>query len=400
MNATLTARPLAYLDPSRRKAVHSGKRVLGGERGDLFELFPLKYPWAWELYKTMMTNHWEPEEIKMQDDIDQWRSDDLTESERWIVRMGIGYFSAAEGIVGDNLLHVIRDKVTAPELRLVLGRHAHEENIHADSLLYMISSLGIDPHQCEAMFEQIPSIRKKNEFVNRVSRTLRRDMDMSVRENQRLFAKNAFLFGQCLEGTQFFGLFAMILGLKENCGKFPGIAEMFKYTLRDESNHIDLLRHLFLEIVKENPTILDEAFKEELCGLMREAVALEKEFIYDCMPSNMVGMSADLLATYIDYIADRRLDGVNLPTSGRNLKSPLPWLDRVIFAVREDNFFERQVTSYQQSDAVERTLPWLEPGILFDEASETKGQPEEQCPSAELTFVGNSLGDLQARVAS
>ena len=72
--------------------------------------------------------------------------------------MGIGYFSAAEGIVGDNVLHVVRELVTASELKLVLGRHAHEENIHADSLLYMISSLGINPHECEAMFEDVPTI--------------------------------------------------------------------------------------------------------------------------------------------------------------------------------------------------------------------------------------------------
>ena len=74
----------------------------------------------------------------------------------------------AEGIVGDNIQHVIRELVTAPELKLVLGRHAHEENIHADSLLYMISSLGINPHECEAMFEQVDTIRRKNEFVTKV----------------------------------------------------------------------------------------------------------------------------------------------------------------------------------------------------------------------------------------
>ena len=85
--------------------------------------------------------------------------------------MGIGYFSAAEGIVGDNVHHVVRELVTAPELKLVLGRHAHEENIHADSLLYMISSLGINPHECEAMFEDIPTIVAKNEFVTGRSRT-------------------------------------------------------------------------------------------------------------------------------------------------------------------------------------------------------------------------------------
>ena len=74
--------------------------------------------------------------------------------------------------------------VTAPELKLVLGRHAHEENIHADSLLYMISSLGINPHECEAMFEQIATIRRKNEFVTGISKQLRRDLDLTSDREQ------------------------------------------------------------------------------------------------------------------------------------------------------------------------------------------------------------------------
>jgi ribonucleoside-diphosphate reductase beta chain len=110
----------------------------------------------------MKANHWEPEDIQMQKDVEQWRSPrTCPRIERWIIMMGIGYFSAAEGIVGDNIQHVVRELVTAPELKLVLGRHAHEENIHADSLLYMISSLGINPHECEAMFEQIPTIVRR-----------------------------------------------------------------------------------------------------------------------------------------------------------------------------------------------------------------------------------------------
>ena len=145
-----------------------------------FNLLPLKYGWAYELYRTMKANHWEPEDVPMGKDIEQWRSESaLSDIDRWIVRMGIGYFSAAEGIVGDNVIHVVRELVTASELKLVLGRHAHEENIHADSLLYMISSLGIDPHECEAMFDDIPTIVAKNEFVTRVSRELRRDLDMT-----------------------------------------------------------------------------------------------------------------------------------------------------------------------------------------------------------------------------
>ncbi len=156
------------LDEAKAEAAFAAKKVINGRMTMTFNLLPLKYQWAYDLYRKMKANHWEPEDIPMGKDIEQWRdARALSEVERWIIRMGIGYFSAAEGIVGDNIQHVVRELVTAPELKLVLGRHAHEENIHADSLLYMISSLGINPHECEAMFEDVPTIVRKNEFVTR-----------------------------------------------------------------------------------------------------------------------------------------------------------------------------------------------------------------------------------------
>ena len=186
------------LDEEKAMRAYQEKMVINGRASEAFNLLPLKYQWAYDLYRKMKANHWEPEDVPMQKDLEQWKSDsDLSDSERWIIMMGIGYFSAAEGIVGDNIQHVVRELVTAPELKLVLGRHAHEENIHADSLLYMISSLGINPHECEAMFEQVDTIRRKNEFVTKVSKSLRRDLDLTQLSNKQELAKNIFVFGQC-----------------------------------------------------------------------------------------------------------------------------------------------------------------------------------------------------------
>ncbi|MDA7870247.1 ribonucleotide-diphosphate reductase subunit beta, partial [Akkermansiaceae bacterium] len=227
------------LDKDKADAAIASKSVINGRDTMFFNMLPLKYQWAYDLYKNMKGNHWEPEDIQMQTDIQQWQGSEISDVERWIIKMGIGYFSAAEGIVGDNILHVVRELVTAPELKLVLGRHAHEENIHADSLVYMISSLGINPHECEAMFEDIPTIKAKNHFVVSNSRALRRDVDLTILENKQALAKNIFMFGQVMEGTQFYGLFGMILSLYRQ-NKFPGIGQMFRYTLRDESNHINV----------------------------------------------------------------------------------------------------------------------------------------------------------------
>ncbi len=342
------------LDQEKAEAAFAAKKVINGRESMAFNLLPLKYTWAYELYRTMKANHWEPEDIPMNKDIEQWKSDTaVTDIDRWIIRMAIGYFSAAEGIVGDNIQHVVRELVTSPELKLVLGRHAHEENIHADSLLYMISSLGIDPHECEAMFEDIETIRQKNEFVTRISSNLRRDLDLTVTENKQLLAKNIFMFGQCMEGTQFYGLFGMVLSLYRQ-NKFPGIGQMFRYTLRDESNHIELFRNLLMDLVEENPDIWTAEFRQELVDLMVEAVTLEKNFISDCLPVNSVGLSAQEFTAYIDYIADRRLEGVGLPRLNPGLQNPFPWLAEMMDIRKEQNFFEGRVTEYRKASTMEQ----------------------------------------------
>jgi ribonucleoside-diphosphate reductase beta chain len=341
------------LDETKAEAAFAAKKVINGRESMTFNLLPLKYSWAYDLYRKMKANHWEPEDIPMGKDIEQWRDKQLVNDvERWIIMMGIGYFSAAEGIVGDNILHVVRELVTAPELKLVLGRHAHEENIHADSLLYMISSLGINPHECEAMFEDIPTIVAKNEFVTGISRRLRRNLDLTKTADKQLLAKNIFVFGQCMEGTQFYGLFGMVLSLYRQ-NKFRGIGEMFRYTLRDESNHIELFRNLLMDLVEENPDVWTPEFKGELTQLMADAVRLEKQFIEDCLPTDSVGLRKQEFTQYIDYIADRRLEGCGLAPLTPGVKNPLPWLSEMMDIKKEQNFFEGRVTEYQKASALQ-----------------------------------------------
>jgi ribonucleoside-diphosphate reductase beta chain len=168
---------------------------------------------------------------------------------------------------------------------------------------------------------------------------------------RRLLARNVFVFGQCMEGTQFYGLFGMILSLYRQ-GKLPGVGTMFRYTLRDESNHIELFRRLLRELVAETPELWTPAFREELRELMRDAVALEQAFIADCLPVEGVGLSREDFAQYIDYIADRRLEGAGLEPLHGGIDNPLPWLAELMDVRREQNFFEGRVTEYQQASAL------------------------------------------------
>jgi ribonucleoside-diphosphate reductase beta chain len=342
------------LDKEKARQRLEGKRVINGLRSAELNVLPLKYHEAYRIYKQMKANHWEPDVIDMTKDCTLWNSNKLSAKERWIIEMGVGYFSAAEGIVGDSVLHVIEDNLTAAELKHASLRQIAEESIHMDSLLHIIGSLNIDLDEVTAKFQDIPSIQKKNAFITRQMPELKMGVDLTQTVNKQKFAKALFGITQVMEGTQFYALFAMILSLQRQ-NKMTGIGQMFQYTLRDESNHIALGRYILEELIRENPDLWTEAFRNELVDFMREGVELEKEFVMDCLPEDSVGLTQKDFLEYVDYNADRRLASLNLPTLSSVKSNPFLWLDEVIFLKKEKNFFETRVTEYQTSGSVKNT---------------------------------------------
>jgi ribonucleoside-diphosphate reductase beta chain len=252
------------------------------------------------------------------------------------------------------VLHVIEDNLTAAELKHASLRHIAEESIHMDSLLHIIGSLNIDLDEVTAKFQDIPSIRKKNEFITRHMPQLKMGIDLTQTPNKQKFAKALFAITQVMEGTQFYALFAMVLSLHRQ-NKMTGIGQMFQYTLRDESNHIALGRYILSELIEENPDIWTEAFRAELVDFMSEGVELEKEFVRDCLPEDIIGMRQQEFLDYVEYNADRRLAGLGLPTLSKIRSNPFGWLDEVIFLKKEKNFFETRVTEYQTSGSVKNS---------------------------------------------
>jgi ribonucleoside-diphosphate reductase beta chain len=339
------------LDKQKARQRLAGKRVINGLRTAELNVLPLKYHEAYRIYKQMKANHWEPDVIDMTKDCMLWSSNKLSSRERWIIEMGVGYFSSAEGIVGDSVLHVIEDNLTAAELKHAALRHIAEESIHMDSLLHIIGSLNIDLDEVTAKFQDIPSIRRKNDFITRHLPELKMGIDLTVTANKQKFAKALFGITQVMEGTQFYALFAMILSLHRQ-NKMTGIGQMFQYTLRDESNHIALGRYLLQELISENSDIWTEEFRQELTEFMREGVALEKEFVSDCLPEDIVGMTQADFLDYVDYNADRRLSSLSLDPLAKVKINPFLWLDEVIFLKKEKNFFETRVTEYQTGGSV------------------------------------------------
>ena len=81
------------LDEQKAVQAYNEKQVINGRDTMTFNLLPLKYQWAYDLYRKMKANHWEPEDVPMQKDLEQWKnSAELSDAERWIIMMDWVFF--------------------------------------------------------------------------------------------------------------------------------------------------------------------------------------------------------------------------------------------------------------------------------------------------------------------
>jgi ribonucleoside-diphosphate reductase beta chain len=120
------------------------KRIINGQT-DVNQLVPFKYKWAWDKYLAGCANHWMPQEVNMQRDIELWKNPNgLTEDERRLVKRNLGFFVTADSLAANNIVLGTYRHITAPECRQYLLRQAFEEAIHTHAYQYIVESLGLD----------------------------------------------------------------------------------------------------------------------------------------------------------------------------------------------------------------------------------------------------------------
>ncbi len=283
----------------------------------------------------------------MQKDVEMWKNPRaLNEDERRVVLHNMGFFSTAESLTANNLVLTIYRHITNPECRQYLLRQAFEEAVHTDTFIYCCDSLGLDPEVVFNMYTEIPSIKSKDEFVVKMTSSLM-DPTFETRtiEDMQRFVHDLVGFYLIMEGIFFYAGFAMMLSLLRR-NKMVGVGEQFQFILRDESVHLSFGTDLINAIVQENSAIWTEEFKATIAQNIQHAVELECAYANDCLPRGIMGLNANIVRTYIEYIADRRLKSINLEPV-YDAKNPFPWMSEVIDLRKEKNFFEMRVTEYQ-----------------------------------------------------
>jgi len=327
--------------------------ILSNNVCDPNKILPLHYPWAREHYKAALANTWTPEEISMQNDIEQWKSRTiLSPEERKMILFNLGFFSTAESLTANNIVLAIYRQVRNPECRQYLLRQAFEEAVHTETFMYCCDSLGLDPDEIYTMYQTIPSIKAKDDFVLELtSKVLDPLFEPKNDTDVQGFVKDLIAYYVIMEGIFFYAGFAMMLGLRRS-QKMPGIGEQFEYILRDESLHLAFGCDLINTLFEEYPSIRTEAFLSEIEDLVQKAVELESQYAFEACPQGILGISAQEFVEYVQYIADRRLERLGL-SARYKVANPFPWMAQTTDLAKEKNFFETRVTEYQSAGNLE-----------------------------------------------
>ena len=112
-----------------------------------------------------------------------------------------------------------------------------------------------------------------------------------------------------------------------------GNAKIIKFIARDENLHLAGTQQLLKALPKEDEDFaaIAEETRDECCKLFVDAVEQEKAWAsYLFRDGSMVGLSEILLGQYIEWIANKRMTAIGLPTPYKGGSNPLPWTQKWI----------------------------------------------------------------------
>jgi len=293
-----------------------------------FVLFPITHNDIWKYYKQQEASFWTAEEIDLQQDVSDWVNK-LNDDERHFVKHVLAFFAASDGIVNENLAENFINDVQYTEAKFFYGFQIAMENIHSETYSLLIDSLIKDTEEQDRLFnaiETIPAIQKKAEWALKWI-------------DSESFAERLIAFA-AVEGIFFSGSFCSIFWLKKR-GLMPGLTFSNELISRDEGLHCDFACHLYNEHIENK---LPEGRIEEI---ILSALEIEKEFILDALPVRLIGMNADLMEQYLEFVTDRLLDSLNIEKKF-NTENPFDFMQNIALQGKT-NFFEKRVAEYQKA---------------------------------------------------
>jgi len=318
--------------------------LIGKPSPEDMNLHPINYKWAYDLYNQAVRNTWFPHEIALKEDLDDFEK--MTDDERHAVKFLMAFFNPAELIVNRSIALGIYPYLKSPECHLYLAKQMWEEANHCVAFEYVLETFPFDREHIFDLHLSVPSMKAKEDYINKyMKRMTEMTIDITSTEGKKDFIRNLVATNIVMEGIWFYSGFMVALSFRQR-NKLRNFGSMINWVLRDESLHLQFGINLIHNILEENQDLLTEDFAKEIRDIVIEGVSLENAYNKDLFPNGILGLNADYVNQYVQYVADRRFEELGLPKF-YNVKNPAKWMSTATDVFELVNFFEAQNTSYE-----------------------------------------------------
>jgi len=292
-----------------------------------FVIFPIEHQDIFDFYQKHQSAYWTAEEVELSNDLNDWNS--LDENSRYFIKNILSFFAASDGIVNENLAMNFLNEVQYPEAKFFYGFQLMMENIHSHMYSLLIDTY-IKRHEekleCFNAIETNPIVKKKADWA---LKWIKSDS----------FAERLLAFA-AVEGIFFAGSFASIFWLKSK-GLMPGLSQANQFIFKDENLHCEFALHLFNNHVTNKPS------RDRIKEIFLSALEIEKEFITESLPVSLIGMNADLMKRYLEFIVDELLHKLGVEKQF-NVTQPFDFMNGIAVETKT-NFFEARPAEYQKA---------------------------------------------------
>ena len=241
--------------------------------------------------------------------------------------MVLAFFAASDGIVLENLAIRFMGDVQVAEARSFYGFQIAMENIHSEMYSLLIDTYIKDKHEKDRLFHatsNFPCITKKADWAKKW-----------IEDSNSSFAERLVAFA-AIEGIFFSASFASIYWIKKR-GLMPGLTFSNELISRDEALHTEFAILLYTKL-------RNSLSQTRIHEILKDAVAIETEFITEAIPCRMIGMNSVLMTQYIEFVADRLCVQLGYDKIF-NSSNPFDFME-LISVETKVNFFERTNSEY------------------------------------------------------
>jgi ribonucleoside-diphosphate reductase beta chain len=299
-----------------------------------------------KLIEKQLSFFWRPEEVDVSKDRADWQS--LTAPEKHIFISNLKYQTLLDSMAARSVNAVLLPLVSLPEVETWVETWAFSETIHSRSYTHILRNLFSDPSEVfddimvnPAILKRASSIAKYFDSVIITTQLLQSQgegsyevdgetIEVSTRKlKERLYL--AVCSVNALEAIRFYVSFACSFAFAER-ELLEGNAKIIKLIARDEALHLTGTQHILNNWMsgRDDPEMKEiaEEMKAEGLQIFLDVVEQEKEWAeYLFKDGSMIGLNAQILNQYIEYISNQRLTAIGFDAPFDIKSNPLPWMN-------------------------------------------------------------------------